>query len=151
MIKCQAFTLILHEKWGISCGTFVGQPQTLIVESKVESKVTEILIVTTVGDEGKFVSFPNRSRSPRRKKRSPTPRPTKVHVGRLTRNVVKEHVNEIFTNYGAIKSIDMPPDRTHTEFSRGFAYIEYENPDDAEKAIRHMDGGRYKLQPDSSV
>lgn len=48
---------------------------------------------------------------------------------------------EIFTTYGAIKSIDLPSERVHPEFNRGFVYIEYENPDDAEKAIKHMDGG----------
>ena len=85
-----------------------------------------------------------RSRSPRRKKRSPTPRPSKVHVGRLTRNVNKEHIMEIFSTYGPIKSVDLPMDRIHPEFNRAFVYIEYENPDDAEKAIKHMDGGECK-------
>jgi len=33
-------------------------------------------------------------------------------------------------------------DRNHPEFSRGYAYVEYENPEDAEKAIKHMDGGQ---------
>ena len=40
---------------------------------------------------------------PARKERSPTPRPTKIHVGRLTRNVTKEHVQEIFSAFGTIK------------------------------------------------
>lgn len=85
---------------------------------------------------------PKRSRSPRRRKaRSPTPRPTKVHVGRLTRNVNKEHISEIFAIYGSLKNVEMLPDRFHPEFSKGHAYVEYEQPDDAEKAILHMDGG----------
>lgn len=86
---------------------------------------------------------PKRSRSPRRRKaRSPTPRPTKVHVGRLTRNVNKEHIVEIFAIYGSLKNVEMLPDRFHPEFSKGHAYVEYEQPDDAEKAILHMDGGQ---------
>ena len=44
--------------------------------------------------------------------------------------------------YGTIKSLDIPGDRIHQTFSRGFAYIEYSNPEEAEKAIKHMDGGR---------
>ena len=79
--------------------------------------------------------------SPKRKKRSPSPRPTKVHVGHLTRNVNKDHVKEIFMTYGTIKDIEMLSDRMHSHFSRGFAYIEYGTPEEAEKAIRHMDGG----------
>ena len=88
-----------------------------------------------------FFHHRSRSRSPRRRKRSPTPRPTKVHVGKLTRNVNKEHLSEIFNVYGQIKEVEMLKDRSHPEFSRGFAYIVYGSPDDAEKAIKHMDGG----------
>ena len=88
-----------------------------------------------------------RSRSPRRRKpRSPTPKPTKVHVGHLTRNVNKDHITEIFSVYGQVKSVEIIPDRYHPEFSRGFAYVDYEQPEDAEKAIKHMDGGKWSFQ-----
>ncbi len=50
-------------------------------------------------------------------------------------------MTEIFATYGTIKHIEMTVDRFHPTFSKGFAYVEYENPDDAEKALRHMDGG----------
>lgn len=40
----------------------------------------------------------------------------------------------------------MPNDRVHPNTSRGHAYVEYENPDDAEKAIKYMDGGRLIVQ-----
>ncbi|ELT89736.1 hypothetical protein CAPTEDRAFT_156845 [Capitella teleta] len=85
-----------------------------------------------------------RSRSPKRSRprRSPTPRSCKVHVARLTRNVNKEHVTEIFSVYGTVKHVEMLVDRFHPEFCRGFAYVEYENADDAEKAVKHMDGGQ---------
>lgn len=47
----------------------------------------------------------SRSRSVRKKRdRSPTPKGNKIgpriHLGRLTRNVTKDHVHEIFSNYG---------------------------------------------------
>uniref|UniRef100_A0A8B9IG76 RNA binding protein with serine rich domain 1 n=1 Tax=Anser cygnoides TaxID=8845 RepID=A0A8B9IG76_ANSCY len=80
-----------------------------------------------------------------RKRRSPSPRPTKVHVGRLTRNVTKDHIMEIFSTYGKIKMIDMPVDRLNPHLSKGYAYVEFENPDDAEKALKHMDGGRCQM------
>lgn len=62
-------------------------------------------------------------------------------MGRLTRNVNKDHITEIFSVYGTLKNVEMQPDRFHSEFSRGHAYVEYELPDDAEKAVQHMDGG----------
>lgn len=37
--------------------------------------------------------------------------------------------------------IDMPPDRCHPNLSRGYAYVEYETSEDAQKALKHMDGG----------
>lgn len=37
--------------------------------------------------------------------------------------------------------IDMPPDRLHPNLSKGYAYVEYESPEDAQKALKHMDGG----------
>ena len=91
-----------------------------------------------------FTFFFFRSRSPRRRKRSPSPRQTKVHIGHLTRNVNKDHISEIFSVYGTIKNVELLADRVHPEFSRGFAYVEYENADDAEKAIKHMDGGKHR-------
>ena len=90
----------------------------------------------------------SRSRSPRnkpapppRRQRSPTPKPTKIYIGHLTRNVNREHVVEIFSIYGTVKSVEMPSDRNHPEFSRGFAYVDFELSDDADKAVQHMNGG----------
>ena len=37
--------------------------------------------------------------------------------------------------------IDMPMERLHPHLSRGHAYVEFETPEEAEKALKHMDGG----------
>ncbi|ERL85434.1 hypothetical protein D910_02853 [Dendroctonus ponderosae] len=85
----------------------------------------------------------NRSRSPRkRRKRSPTPRPTKIHIGHLTRTVNKDHIVEIFGTYGTIKHVEFPKDRNHSNLGSGYCYVEYSNPDEAENAMKHMDGGQ---------
>uniref|UniRef100_A0A8C0D4X7 RNA-binding protein with serine-rich domain 1 n=1 Tax=Balaenoptera musculus TaxID=9771 RepID=A0A8C0D4X7_BALMU len=76
-----------------------------------------------------------------RKRQSPSPKHTKVHIGRLTRNVTKDHIMEIFSTYGKIKMIDVPVERMHPHLSKGYAYVEFENPDEAKKAPKHMDGG----------
>ena len=44
--------------------------------------------------------------------------------------------------YGTIRSVDLPIDIIHPYLSRGFAYIEFEKPEEAEKAIKYMDGGQ---------
>lgn len=96
-----------------------------------------------------FISFNlyYRSPSPRRKRRerSPIPRPTKIHIGHLTRNVTKEHIMEIFSTYGQIKMVDFAMDKLHPNQGRGFAYVEFETADEAENAMKHMDGGKYKI------
>ncbi|XP_074594767.1 uncharacterized protein LOC141850123 isoform X2 [Brevipalpus obovatus] len=83
-----------------------------------------------------------RRSSPYNRKAPPSPKNSKIHVGRLTKNVTKEHVREIFSMYGVIKEVIMPMDRTHSHLSRGFAWVEFEKPEEAEKAIKYMDGGQ---------
>lgn len=48
---------------------------------------------------------------------------------------------EIFSTYGVIKMVDFPPDRLHPQSGKGFAYVEFETADEAENAMKHMDGG----------
>ncbi|RXG53641.1 RNA-binding protein with serine-rich domain 1-B [Armadillidium vulgare] len=86
------------------------------------------------------------SPSPRQKRRgrSSTPKPTRIHVGRLTRNVNKEHLTEIFSVYGTVKTIELPlfDPRIHPTLNKGYGYIEFEKPEEAENAMKHMDGGQ---------
>ncbi|KAK6625629.1 hypothetical protein RUM43_005928 [Polyplax serrata] len=86
-----------------------------------------------------------KSRSPslrrKRKDRDVTPRPTRIHIGHLTRNVTKDHIVEIFSVYGTIRSVDFQMDRFH-QHNRGFVYIDFETADEAENAMKHMDGGQ---------
>lgn len=82
-----------------------------------------------------------RSRSPHRpSRRSPSPKPSKLVVNGLTKNVTKDHVMEIFSHYGDIKSVDFPNER-HTP-QRIVAYVEYGDHAEAEKAQKFMDGGQ---------
>lgn len=38
--------------------------------------------------------------------------------------------------------IDMPVNRVYPHLSKGYAYVEFETHGEAEKAVKHMDGGR---------
>ena len=80
------------------------------------------------------------SLSPKPRKRSPSPKSSKVGVSKLTRNITKGHVTEIFANFGVIRAVDLPLDRLNY-LSRGYAYVDYTTPEEAEKALQHMDGG----------
>lgn len=61
----------------------------------------------------------------------------------MTYNGLLLNVFYIFdSNTGTIKFIEYPIDRFHQKSGRGFAYIEYTNPEDAENAMKHMDGGQ---------
>jgi len=82
----------------------------------------------------------SRSRSPARK-RSPTPESTTIFVDKLTRNVNKEHLLEIFGKYGKIKNVDLLWDR-RANLPKGSAYIEFNERPDAEHAQLAMDGGQ---------
>lgn len=84
----------------------------------------------------------SRSNSVRRKREpSPVIKPSRIHVGRLTRNLKKEHITEIFSSYGEIRNVEFSTDRFHPQNGRGFCYVEFVNPDDAETAMKSMDGG----------
>lgn len=48
----------------------------------------------------------------------------------------------IYLFTGTIKFIEFPIDRFHQKLGRGFAYVEYVNAEDAENAMKHMDGGQ---------
>lgn len=61
----------------------------------------------------------------------------------MTRSVNRDHLYEIFGLFGPIRYIDLPSDRVHPHVSRGFAYVEFENGSDAEKALENMDGGNF--------
>eukprot|EP01100_Stratorugosa_tubuloviscum_P006403 TRINITY_DN276_c0_g4_i1.p1 TRINITY_DN276_c0_g4~~TRINITY_DN276_c0_g4_i1.p1 ORF type:complete len:172 (-),score=48.36 TRINITY_DN276_c0_g4_i1:620-1135(-) len=84
----------------------------------------------------------NRSRSRHRhspRRRSRTPEPATVCIGRITRNINENHLREIFSNYGKIKKVEVIIDRK-INISKGFAYVEFENADEADTARAYLDG-----------
>ena len=58
----------------------------------------------------------------------------KVYVGNLQENAIKSDVENAFCKYGPLKNVWVarnPP---------GFAFVEFEDPRDAEDAVRGLDG-----------
>ncbi|KAF4849738.1 RNA-binding protein with serine-rich domain 1 [Colletotrichum siamense] len=87
----------------------------------------------------------SRSRS-RGRSQSPVVRSTKIVVERLTKNINEGHLEEIFSQFGPIKDLDLPINRTYGT-NRGTAYILYDHEADAEEAIAHM----HEAQIDGAV
>ena len=62
-----------------------------------------------------------------------------LYLGNLSFKITEEELQEIFSEYGAVKSIKIITDR-ETGRSRGFGFAEFENREDAEKAITELSG-----------
>ena len=62
-----------------------------------------------------------------------------LYVGGLADPLTETTLRAAFLPFGPVKSVEMPRDYakgTH----RGFGFVEFESPDDAEEAIFNMDG-----------
>ena len=62
----------------------------------------------------------------------------KLYVKNLDWNLTEEQVKEFFSQFGEIASIKLPLDKFKRR--RGFAFIEYANEEDAQKAIEAANG-----------
>jgi RNA-binding protein with serine-rich domain 1 len=51
-------------------------------------------------------------------------------------------VNEFYSFDLHWQLIDFGTDRNHPHLGKGFAYIDFVNADEAETAMKHMDGGQ---------
>ncbi|HUR80775.1 MAG TPA: RNA-binding protein [Thermoanaerobaculia bacterium] len=64
---------------------------------------------------------------------------SKVFVGNLDYNTRREEVQNLFAQVGEIRDVFLPTDR-ETGRSRGFAFVEFANDEDAAKAIEKFNG-----------
>src|SRR3989442_15306195 len=63
----------------------------------------------------------------------------KVFVGNLDFRTSKDEVQSLFSQIGAIKDVFFPTDRESGR-PRGFAFVEFESEEDAQKAIEKFNG-----------
>ncbi len=63
----------------------------------------------------------------------------KLYVGNLTFSVNSEELENLFAQFGAVKSAKVIVDR-ETGRSKGFGFVEMETEEDAQTAISQMDG-----------
>ncbi|KAG5983407.1 hypothetical protein E4U55_008257 [Claviceps digitariae] len=69
-----------------------------------------------------------------------------VFVGGLSQVVTSTNIFDAFIPFGEIVEVQLPkPDarKSETDSHRGFAYVEFEDPDDALEAIDNMDQSEF--------
>lgn len=64
---------------------------------------------------------------------------TRLYVGNLSYSTSEEELRSLFEQAGTVTSIHLPVDRA-TGQPRGFGFVEMDNKDEADQAIRQFDG-----------
>ncbi|HAE21206.1 MAG TPA: RNA-binding protein [Spirochaetaceae bacterium] len=67
----------------------------------------------------------------------------KIYVGNLNYATDAASLRELFSHYGRVCSVELPPDPM-SGMPRGFAFIEMQSDDEAEKAIEALNGSDYE-------
>jgi RNA recognition motif-containing protein len=64
---------------------------------------------------------------------------TKLYVGNLSYDVTEDQLRQLFAQAGTVQSVAIPTDRV-TNRPRGFAFVEMDTVEEAQKAIAMCDG-----------
>jgi RNA recognition motif-containing protein len=67
----------------------------------------------------------------------------RLYVGNLAYSVTSEDLQELFEQYGQVRSAQVLSDR-ETGRSRGFGFVEMDNDPDADAAIESLDGNDHQ-------
>jgi len=62
---------------------------------------------------------------------------TNIYVGNLSYGATEEEIRQAFAQYGEVSSVNIITDR-ETGRSRGFAFVEMPNADEAKEAIKNL-------------
>lgn len=66
-----------------------------------------------------------------------------IYIGNLNYRVRESDLQQILEEYGAINSVKLVIDR-ETRRSKGFAFVEMPNDDEAKNLIKELDGAEYE-------
>lgn len=69
-----------------------------------------------------------------------------IYIGNLNYNVKESDLKEVMEDYGTVTSVKLIVDRA-TNRSKGFAFVEMENSDEAKNAIKELNGAEYVGRP----
>lgn len=62
-----------------------------------------------------------------------------IYVGNISYQVTQEDLNEVFSEYGNVKRVQLPTDR-ETGRQRGFAFVDMATEEEETAAISALDG-----------
>jgi len=65
-----------------------------------------------------------------------------VYVGNLSYKVREDDLREVMEDYGTVDSVKIIKDRD-TGRSKGFAFVEMQDDEEAQKAIEELNGAEY--------
>jgi len=64
---------------------------------------------------------------------------SKLYVGNLSYSVTEDQLRELFAQHGSIKDLVIIKDK-YTERSKGFGFVEFSSPSEAQSAIDGLNG-----------
>jgi RNA recognition motif-containing protein len=70
---------------------------------------------------------------------------SKLYVGNLSYSTTEDDLRDLFSQAGSVKSVSLIKDR-ETGRSKGFAFVEMETSDDAQKAIDQLHGTQFQTR-----
>lgn len=70
----------------------------------------------------------------------------KLFVGSLPYTVTSEQLKEFFSKIGTVVSADVIMDR-HSGRSKGFGFVEFETEEEAQKAVKELNGQEMEGRP----
>ncbi|MGB3293498.1 MAG: RNA-binding protein [Phormidesmis sp.] len=65
-----------------------------------------------------------------------------IYVGNLSFDATQDDINQVFAEYGSVKSVKLPTDR-ETGRVRGFAFVEMGGESEEQAAIAALDGAEW--------
>ncbi|MEO1620138.1 MAG: RNA-binding protein [Cyanobacteria bacterium J06632_3] len=65
-----------------------------------------------------------------------------IYVGNLSFDATQDDINQVFIEYGSVKSVKVPTDR-ETGRVRGFAFVEMSSEEEEQAAIAALDGAEW--------
>ncbi|HJD92199.1 MULTISPECIES: RNA recognition motif domain-containing protein [Bacteroides] len=66
-----------------------------------------------------------------------------IYVGNLNYRVREDQLQEVMEDFGVVNSVKLILDR-ETGRSKGFAFVEMDNDDDADRAIKELNGAEFE-------
>jgi RNA recognition motif-containing protein len=68
-----------------------------------------------------------------------------IHVGNLAYNVTEDDLRTLFSEFGAVSSVNVVKERSSGQ-SKGFGFVEMLNNSEADKAMKALNGSKLKDQ-----